>query len=50
MTGLTTFVAHPLGVGFVVLPPPLLEDLAKAIDDERHLLVVELGGVDGELT
>jgi hypothetical protein len=46
MTGLTTFVAHPLGAGFVVLPPPLLEDLAEALDDERHLLVVELGGVD----
>ena len=50
MTGLTTFVAHPFGAGFVVLPPPLLEDLAKALDDERHLLVVELGGVDGEPT
>jgi hypothetical protein len=50
MTGLTTFVAHPLGAGFVVFPPPLLEDLAKALDDERHLLVVELGGVDGEPT
>jgi hypothetical protein len=50
MTGLITFVAHPLGAGFVVLPPPLLDDLAKALDDERHLLVVELGGVDGEPT
>jgi hypothetical protein len=50
MTGLTTFVAHPLGAGFVVLPPPLLEDLAKALDDERHLIIVELGGVDGEPT
>jgi hypothetical protein len=50
MTGLTTFVAHPLGAGFVVLPPPLLEDLAKALDDERHLLVVELRSVDGEPT
>jgi hypothetical protein len=50
MTGLTTFVAHPLGAGFVVLPPPLLEDLAKALDDERHLLIVKLGGVDGEFT
>jgi hypothetical protein len=28
----------------------LLEDLAEALDDERHLLVVELGGVDGEST
>ena len=50
MTGLTTFVANFLGAGFVVLPPPLLEDLAEALDDERHFLVVELGGVDGEPT
>jgi hypothetical protein len=50
MTGLTTFVAHPLGAGFVVFPPHFLEDLAKALDDERHLLIVELGGVDGEPT
>jgi hypothetical protein len=50
MTGLTTFVAHPLGAGFVVLPRPLLEDLAKTLDDERHFLIVELGGVDGEPT
>jgi len=50
MTGLTTFVAHPFGTGLVVFPLPLLEDLAKALDDERHLLVVELGGVDGEPT
>jgi hypothetical protein len=50
MTGLTTLIAHPLGVGFVILPPPLLEDLAEALDDERHLLIVELGGVDGKLT
>ena len=50
MTGLTTFVAHPLGARFVIHPPPLLEDLAEALDDERHFLVVELGGVDGEPT
>jgi hypothetical protein len=50
MTGLTTLVAHPFGAGFVVLPLPLREDLAKALDDERHLLIVELGGVDGEPT
>ena len=50
MTGLTTFVANLLGVGLVVFPPPLFEDLAEALDDERHLLVVELGGVDGEST
>jgi hypothetical protein len=50
MTGLTTLVTNFLGAGLVVLPPPLLEDLAKALDDERHLLIVELGGVDGEPT
>ena len=50
MTGLTIFVAHFLGAGFVILPPPLFEDLAEALDDERHLLIVELGGVDGEPT
>jgi hypothetical protein len=50
VTGLTTFVAHLLGAGFVILPPPLFEDLAEALDDERHFLVVELGGVDGEPT
>jgi hypothetical protein len=50
VTGLTTPVAHLLGVGFVILPPPLLEDLAEALDDECHLLVVELGGVDWKPT
>jgi hypothetical protein len=50
MTGLTTFVAHFLGAGFVVLALPLFEDLTEALDDECHLLVVELGGVDGEPT
>jgi hypothetical protein len=50
MTGLTTLVANFLGAGLVVLPLPLLEDLAKALDDERHFLVVELGGVDGKST
>jgi hypothetical protein len=50
VTGLTTLVAHLLGAGLVVLPSPLLEDLVKALDDERHFLVVELGGVDGEST
>jgi hypothetical protein len=50
VTGLTTLVAHLLGVGLVVLPPPLLEDFAEALDDERHLLVVKLGGIDWEPT
>jgi hypothetical protein len=50
MTGLTTLVAHPLGARLVILPPPLLEDLAEALDDERHLLIVELGGVDWKPT
>jgi hypothetical protein len=46
VTRLTTPVAHLLGVGFIVLPPPLLEDLTEALHDERHFLVVELGGVN----
>jgi hypothetical protein len=50
MTGLTTLVANCLGARLVILPPPLLEDLAESLDDERHFLVVELGGVDGEPT
>jgi hypothetical protein len=33
MTGLTTLVANLLGMGFVILSLPLLEDLAKAFDD-----------------
>jgi hypothetical protein len=49
MTGLTTLVAHPLGAGLVVLPPPLLEDLAEALDDERHLLVSGLEASMGSL-
>jgi hypothetical protein len=50
MIELTTFVEHSFGAGFVVLPPPLLEDLPEALDDERHLLVVKLGGVDWKPT
>jgi hypothetical protein len=50
VTGLTTFVSNLLGAGFVILPPPLFKDLAEALDDERHFLVVELGGVYGEPT
>jgi hypothetical protein len=50
MIGLTTLVAHPFRAGFVVLPPSLLEDLAETLDDERHFLIVELGGVNGDST
>jgi hypothetical protein len=50
MTGLTTSVAHPFGARFVILPPSLFDDLAEALDDECHLLVVELGGVDWKPT
>jgi hypothetical protein len=50
LTGLTTLVANLLGTGLVISSLPLLEDLAKALDDERHFLVVELGGVDGDPT
>jgi hypothetical protein len=48
--GLTTLVANLFGTGFVVSPLPLLEDLMEALDDERHLLIIELGGVDGKPT
>ena len=50
MTGLTTTVTHPLGAGLVIFPPTLFEDLAEALDDERHCLVVELGGIDWKPT
>jgi hypothetical protein len=50
MTGLTTTVTHPLGAVLVVFPRPLFEDLAEAVDDERHLLIVELGGIDWKPT
>jgi hypothetical protein len=50
MTGLTTSVAHLLGAGLVVFPSPLLEDLVKALDDERHFLIIELGGVNWKPT
>jgi hypothetical protein len=50
MTGVTTTVKHPLRAGLVVFPPPLFEDLTETLDDERHFLVVELGGVDWKPT
>jgi hypothetical protein len=50
MTGLTTLVAHLLGTGLVIFPLPLFEDLTEALDDERYLLIVELGGVDRNST
>jgi hypothetical protein len=50
MIGLTTLLANLIGTGFAVSPLPLLEDLTKALDDERHLLIIELGGVDGKPT
>jgi hypothetical protein len=40
VTRLTTLVANLLGTGLVISP----------LDDERHFLVVELGGVDGDPT
>ena len=42
VTGLTTLVANFFRAGLIILPPPLLEDLVEALDDERHLLIVEL--------
>jgi hypothetical protein len=50
VTGLTTLVANLFGTGLVICPLHLLEDLAKAFDDQSHLLIVELGGVDGKPT
>jgi hypothetical protein len=50
MIRLTTTVTHPLGAGLVVFPPPLFEDLVEALDDECHLLIVELGGIDWKPT
>jgi hypothetical protein len=50
VTKLTTSLAHPFGAELVVFPPPLLEDLAKALDDESHLLIVELGGINWKPT
>jgi hypothetical protein len=50
MIGLTTLVANLLGARLVVFPPPLLEDLAEALDDECHFLIVELRGIDGDPT
>jgi hypothetical protein len=50
MTGLTTFVAHLLGTRLVIFLLPLFEDLAEALDDERHFFIVELRGVDGLYT
>jgi hypothetical protein len=48
MIGLTTLVANPLGVGFVVLPLPLLEDLSEALNNKSHFVVVKLGGINWE--
>jgi 4-amino-4-deoxy-L-arabinose transferase-like glycosyltransferase len=50
VTGLTTLVANLLGTGLVVSPLPLFEDLTEALDDEHHLLIIDLGGVDGKPT
>jgi hypothetical protein len=50
VTGLTTPVAHLFGMGLVVLPLPLFEDLPKALNNKSHLLIVELGGVDWKST
>jgi hypothetical protein len=46
VTELTTMVANPLGMGFLVLPLPFLEDLPEDFDNEGHLLIIKLGGVN----
>jgi hypothetical protein len=43
MTGLTTPIVNPLGIGFLIISQ---KDLPKAFDDEGHLLIVEFRGVD----
>jgi hypothetical protein len=50
VTGLTTLLANLLGTGLEIFPLLFLEDLIEALDDECHLLIVKLGGVDGEPT
>jgi hypothetical protein len=50
VTILTTSLAHPFGARLVVLPPPLLEDLTKALNNKSQLLVVELGGINWKPT
>jgi hypothetical protein len=46
--GLTTSVANPFGVGFVLLPIPLLKDLSEALNDKSCFVVVKLGGINWE--
>jgi hypothetical protein len=48
MVELTIPVANPLGLRFVLLPFPLLEDLPEALDNKNHLLVVKLEGINWE--
>jgi hypothetical protein len=50
VTGLTTPVAHPLGIGLVVLPLSMFKDLPKVVNDKSHLLIVKLGGIDWKST
>jgi hypothetical protein len=50
VTRLTTPVANPLGTGFVLLPLTLLEDLPETLNDNSHLLIIELEDVDWEST
>jgi hypothetical protein len=45
VTGITTPISNPLGMVFVVLLFPLLEDLSEAFDNAGHLLIVKIGGV-----
>jgi hypothetical protein len=44
--GLTTPIANPLGMGFVVLSLQLIEDLPKALDNEGHLPIIKLGYIN----
>jgi hypothetical protein len=49
VTGLTTSVANPLGVGCVLLPRPWLEDLPEALNEKSYLIIVKLEASIGSL-
>jgi hypothetical protein len=46
VTRLTTPVANPHGVRFVVLPLLLLDDLPGTLNNKSHLLIVKLRGIN----
>jgi hypothetical protein len=44
VNNLTTTIENPLGMGFVVLPLPLLEHFTKAFYNEGHLFIIKIEG------